>query len=118
ATTAPGPPGLTGATLTPVLRVIPRRVKVRASSFETSSSSTGTTRGSASSRVTCTPYEAKTSANSTPTAPAPTTAIDLGARSLRTAPFEEITVFSSMVTPGSDFGSEPVEWLHALDCIL
>ena len=88
--------------------VIPRRVNVRASSFETSSSSTGTMRGSASRIVTWTPYEAKTSANSTPTAPAPTTAIDLGDRSLRTAPFEEITVFSSMVTPGSDFGSEPV----------
>ena len=27
---------------------------------------------------------------------------------MRTAPFEEMTVFSSMVTPGSDFGSEPV----------
>ena len=63
--------------------------------------------------MTCTPYEAKTSANSTPTAPAPTTAIDLGARSLRTAPFEEITVFSSMVTPGSDFGSEPVARMTA-----
>ncbi len=112
-TTPPAPPGFPEATLTPVLIVIPRRVNVRASSFETSSSSTGTMRGSASRIVTWTPYEAKTSANSTPTAPAPMTAIDLGWRSFRTAPLEEITVFSSMVTPGSDFGSEPVPRMTA-----
>src|SRR5207253_8979366 len=34
--------------------------------------------------------------------------IDLGGCSLRTAPLEESTVFSSMGTPGRDFGSEPV----------
>ena len=112
-TTTPAPPGFTEATLTPVLRAIPRRVNARVSSFETSSSSTGTMRGSASTSVTWTPYAAKTSANSTPTAPAPMTAIDLGARSFRTAPFEEITVFSSMATPGSDFGSEPVARMRA-----
>ena len=43
-----------------------------------------------------------------PTAPAPMTTIDLGRVSLRTAPLEEITSFSSIVTPGSDFGWEPV----------
>ena len=43
-----------------------------------------------------------------PTAPAPITAIDFGRVSLRTAPLEEITSFSSIVTPGSDFGCEPV----------
>ena len=48
------------------------------------------------------------SANSTPTAPAPMTTMDLGFASLRTAPFDEITVFSSMATPDSDLGSEPV----------
>jgi hypothetical protein len=41
------------------------------------------------------------------------TAIDRGAASLRTAPFEEMTAFSSMVTPGSDFGSEPVARMTA-----
>src|SRR5438093_904122 len=111
--TTPGPPGFTEATFTPVLRLTPRRVNVRASSFETSSSSTGTMRGSASTSVTWTPYAAYTSANSTPTAPAPMMAIDLGARSFRTAPFDEITVFSSMATPGSDFGSDPVAMMMA-----
>ena len=40
-------------------------------------------------------------------------ASDFGARSLRTAPVEEITVFSSMAAPGSDFGSEPVARMTA-----
>ena len=57
-TTTPDPSGFTAATLTPVFTVIPRRANVRASSFEISSSSTGTTRGSASSSVTWTPYDA------------------------------------------------------------
>ena len=57
-TTRPGPPGFAEATLTPVLTVIPRRVNVRVSSLATSSSSSGTIRGSASSSVTWTPYAA------------------------------------------------------------
>ncbi len=43
-----------------------------------------------------------------PTAPAPITTRDAGRPSFRTAPLDEITVFSSMVTPGSERGSEPV----------
>ena len=41
------------------------------------------------------------------------TTMDFGFASLRTAPFDEITVFSSMVTPGSDLGSEPVARITA-----
>ena len=52
-TTTPGPPGFTAETFTPVLIVIPRRPNRRASRAETSSSSIGSTRGNASSRVTC-----------------------------------------------------------------
>ena len=54
-TTTPAPPGFADVTLTPVLIVMPRRENVRASSAETSSSSMGTTRGSASSTVTRVP---------------------------------------------------------------
>ena len=46
-------------------------LKTRSSSFETSSSSTGTMRGSISSTVTFVPKRLKIEANSTPTAPAP-----------------------------------------------
>jgi len=46
------------------------------------------------------------SANSTPTAPAPMTMMDFGSRSFRTAPFEEITVVSSIATL-SDPGDAP-----------
>src|SRR2546427_11634675 len=44
--------------------------------------------------------------------------MDLGDRSLRTAPLEDITVFSSIGTPGSDFGSEPVARITALAWIV
>jgi len=39
-----------------------------------------------------------------PTAPAPMTISEPGRPSLVTAPVEETTRFSSMVTPGSDLG--------------
>ena len=99
--------------MTPVLIAIFRRDSDRASWAETSSSSIGTTRGSASSIVTSAPYSAKTSANSTPTAPAPITMIERSRVSLRTAPFEEMTFTSSIVTPGNDFGVEPVAMITA-----
>jgi hypothetical protein len=57
---------------------MPRFLKRRASSFEISSSSTGTTRGRNSTRVTSVPKLRKMEANSTPTAPAPMTMRDLG----------------------------------------
>ena len=53
------------------------------------------------STVTATPYVAYTSANSIPTAPAPTMIRDPGLASFLTAPFEEITRVSSIVTPGT-----------------
>ena len=49
-----------------------------------------------------------------PTAPAPMTMSEAGVASIRTAPLEEMTCFSSMVTPGSDRGSEPVARMMAL----
>ena len=49
-----------------------------------------------------------------PTAPAPITISEAGRVSERTAPLEEITWVSSMVTPGSDLGSEPVARMIAL----
>ena len=93
---------------------MPRRVKRRASCADTSSSSTGRTLGRASSTVTVVPYEANTSANSIPTAPAPMTTREPGRTSLLTAPFDEMTCFSSSATPGSDLGSEPVARMMAL----
>ena len=41
------------------------------------------------------------------------TTIDFGFASLRTAPLDEMTVFSSIATPGSDLGSEPVARMTA-----
>src|SRR5438093_11292421 len=41
------------------------------------------------------------------------TTMDFGFASLRTAPFDEITVFSSRFTPRSDLGSEPVARITA-----
>ena len=55
----------------PVSTRIPCFLKVFSSSFEMSSSSTGTMRGSISSTVTFVPKRLKIEANSTPTAPAP-----------------------------------------------
>ena len=39
--------------------------------------------------------------------------MDFGRASLRTAPLDEMTVFSSMATPGSDLGSDPVARITA-----
>ena len=55
----------------PVSVRMPVFLKYRSSSFETSSSSTGTSRGSISRTVTFEPKRLKMEANSTPTAPAP-----------------------------------------------
>ncbi len=48
-----------------------------------------------------------------PTAPAPITTSEPGRLSLVTAPVEEMIRFSSMVTPGSERGSEPVARITA-----
>ena len=48
-----------------------------------------------------------------PTAPAPMTISEPGRPSLVTAPVEETIRFSSMVTPGSDLGSDPVARMTA-----
>ena len=57
---------------------MPRFLNSRSSSFEISSSSTGTTRGSISRMVTSAPKLLKMDANSTPTAPDPITTSDFG----------------------------------------
>ncbi len=64
-----------------------------------------------STSVTCVPKEAKTSANSHPTAPAPTMIIDLGAFSTTSASSDEITVFLFRSSPicGRPFTREPVD---------
>jgi hypothetical protein len=61
--------------------------------------------------VTCEPNAAKTSANSQPTAPAPTMAIDFGVFSSVRASSDEITVFLFSSSPicGSPFTRDPVE---------
>src|SRR5881227_1897754 len=66
------------STLAPVKKLMPRLRYARASSLEISSSSTGTRRGSISRIVTSASNERNIDANSTPTAPAPTTTSDLG----------------------------------------
>jgi hypothetical protein len=48
-----------------------------------------------------------------PTAPAPMITSEPGRLSLVTAPVEEMIRFSSMVTPGSERGSEPVPRMTA-----
>ena len=67
--------------------------------------------GITSTSVTCEPNALKTSANSQPTAPAPTMAIDFGAFSRISASSDEMTVvlFSSRPICGSPFTREPVE---------
>ena len=65
-----------------VITFMPRFFSWRSSSFETSSSSIGRMRGSISTSVTSDPNERKTEANSVPTAPAPSTTIDFGMRSI------------------------------------
>ena len=59
--------------LTPVLYLIPRLRKARSSCLDAHSSSSGTSRGSASTIVTSAPNDAHTLANSTPITPPPST---------------------------------------------
>jgi hypothetical protein len=79
-------PFFTVPSLAPVMTSMPRFLKALLSSAEQSSSSTGRMRGITSSSVTLEPKALKTSANSQPTAPAPTTAIVLGADGRASAP--------------------------------
>jgi hypothetical protein len=67
-------------------------------------------RGSASSSVTSVPKALKTSANSQPTAPAPTIAIAFGAFSRNSASVLEMTLIPSYVKPicGRSLAREPV----------
>ena len=71
--------------------------------------------GITSISVTCEPNALNTSANSQPTAPAPTMTIDFGAFSRTSASSDEMIVvlFSSRPTCGSPFTREPVEMTTA-----
>ena len=104
-------PTLTFEILAPVSTVIPRFLKDRAEFhanvgvFERQSCF-----GITSTSVTCVPNALNTSANSQPTAPAPTMAIVFGAFSRISASSDEMTVvlFSSRPTCGRPFTREPV----------
>ena len=91
-----------------VTTLIPRRLNDRSSSLLTSRSSSGTIAGRYSSTVTVEPRSWYIDANSTPTAPAPTTMTLPGSVSIfRTS--SEVTIrLPSGSIPGSDFTREPV----------
>ena len=87
---------------------MPRLRNAFSSSGEISSSSSGTMRGRASSRVTSLPKDRKMDANSTPTAPAPTMTTVFGMRGTFRMSRLPTTTLPSNSTPGSDRASEPV----------
>ena len=83
----------------PVRTSIFRFLNARSTSLEQSASSTGRMFGMTSTSVTCEPKAANTSANSQPTAPAPTMTIDFGAFSRISASSDEMTVFLFELEP-------------------
>ena len=87
---------------------IPWRLKEAASSREISSSSSGTMRGRISMTAVFEPNRENIEANSTPTAPVPTTRRDLGTSGTSRIESEERTVLWSISIPGSERGAEPV----------
>ena len=89
---------------------MPRLRNALASSAETSASSMGRMAGAISTSVTSVPKALKTSANSQPTAPAPTITMLFGAFSSVSASSELRTVLRSSSSPacGSPFTREPV----------
>ena len=91
-----------------VITLIPRRLNVRSSSFETSRSSSGTIAGRYSSSVTDAPRSWYIDANSTPTAPAPMMMMLAGIESMRRTSSEVTIRFPSGSIPGSDLTREPV----------
>ncbi len=90
-----------------VMTLMPRRVKLRSSSWLTSRSSSGTTAGRYSSSVTSAPRSWYIEANSTPTAPAPITMMLVGSVSVRRTSSEVTIRLPSGTSPGSDFTREP-----------
>ena len=99
---------LTFSALAPVSTRIPCFLKVFSSSFEISSSSTGTMRGNISSTVTFVPKRLKIEANSTPTAPAPMIPIVFGiVVRFRISTFVRMNCGSGS-SPGSMRASDPV----------
>ncbi len=109
-------PTFTFEILAPVSTSMPRFLNARATSALASASSTGRMRGRTSTMVTLVPKALKTSANSHPTAPAPTTIIDFGAFSSTSTSSDDSTVvlFSSSPICGRPRTREPVEITTAL----
>ena len=111
----PAVPTFTFEILAPTTTSIPRLRKLFITSAEQSASSIGRMRGATSSRVTLVPYALNTSENSHPTAPAPITAIVLGAVSRTSTSSLESTVALSSSRPicGSPRTREPVATTRA-----
>ena len=87
---------------------MPRRPSALASAADTSSSSSGSTRGSISINVTFDPKEAYIDANSTPTAPAPRIASEVGTEASSRMWSELSTRLPSKGRKGSARTAEPV----------
>ena len=94
----------------------PRRVKLRSRSLLMSLSSAGTMAGRYSRSVTWLPMSWKKLANSTPTAPAPTMTMPVGAASRRRMSSLVRIFLPSGVRPGSDLTREPVATMTSPAC--
>jgi hypothetical protein len=103
-------PTFTSPIFAEVWTSMPRFLNDFATSAEHSASSSGRMEGATSISVTLVPKALKTSANSQPTAPAPTTAIVLGACSSTSTSSDESTTFLSSASPacGSPRTRDPV----------
>ena len=103
----------------PVSMSILRLWKTLVTASEQSASSMGSALGSISMMVTFEPNVLKMSANSIPTAPAPTMARDFGASSRKSASSEEMTVVLSISRPiwGMPFTRVPVAMTTALAAV-
>ena len=95
-------------TLEPSMNLTPCFSRMRWNCLTVSTSMPGRMRSRYSTTVTSAPRRRQTEPSSRPITPAPTTIIFAGTLDSSSAPVEETTIFSSMVTPGSGATSEPV----------
>ncbi len=98
---------VTPENFTPVVKLILRRRKARSSCLDSASSSSGTSRGSASTMCTSAPKDFHTLANSTPMTLPPMITARCGTHS-RLSAWSLVTTRPSMVRPGSVRAYEPV----------
>ena len=92
----------------PAITLMPRLLKLRVITCETSGSSLGAIRGSASTTVTSAPRSDHNEANSRPTAPAPTTIAERGTSPIASAWSLLMTRLPSSSTPGRLLAYDPV----------